>query len=299
MFSRWNRASRGLFSLAVAASLAACGGGSGTSASSPAVPASNPQSAQTLAVTFAGTSTLAHVRRPAGLAATPVTVSVNGTVVGTGTLDANGHAKIAFTVAVPAGATVTIVAGSLTVTAVIATTSANTAVLVTVNADGTVTVSSAADPAGGGAVTPAQPEREDETEDGKGNVTSIDASDATALPVNAFFTLTRACATLTLAPTSASVASIRFEEKASDGESDDAGRVRFEGAFTGPLTFPVAAASARLHVELFDAGGARLIDVKAPISAVTGGGAPASACPSPSASASASPQPTPSTSPAP
>ena len=292
MFPSPVRALRGLTALALAASLAACGGGGGGTVPTPAsgnITQTPAHSGQSLGLTFAGTQTLARVRRTQDLTATPVTVSVNGVVVGTGTLDGKGHAKITFTVTVPPGATVTIVAGALTVTATIATTSANTAVLVTVNADGSVKVTSAADPAGTGVVTPNQPEREDQTEDGKGNVTDVTANDATALPTNAFFTLVRTCTTLTLTPASALVASIKFEEKGSDGESDDAGRVHFEGAFTGPLTFPIDTATARLHIELFDAQHKRLIEVKAPISAVTGGpAAGASPCPSPSATATAS-----------
>lgn len=91
-----------------------------------------------------------------------------------------------------------------------------------------------------------------------------------------------------MTPTDPAVAFIKFEEKASDGESDDAGRVRFEGAFTGPLHFPVAAASARLHVEIFNAQHQRLIEVKAPIGAFTSGtSASTSPCPSPTATATA------------
>ncbi|MEA2689147.1 MAG: hypothetical protein QOD51_1754, partial [Candidatus Eremiobacteraeota bacterium] len=129
-----------------------------------------------------------------------------------------------------------------------------------------------------------------------GNPTSINANDAFVLPANAPFTLTRTCTTITLTPTSAAVASLKFEEKGSDGESDDAGRVKFEGAFTGPLSFAVVPA-ARIHIEIFDAQHKRLIEVKAPINAITSGtGTAASPCPSPSATAtataSASPAPT-------
>jgi len=135
------------------------------------------------------------------------------------------------------------------------------------------------------------------TEDNHGNVTAITSTGGIVLPANAPFTLTRTCTTLTLAPAGSAAAFIKFEEKGSDEESDDAGRVKFEGAFTGPLTFAISAASARLHIEIFDAQHRRLIDVKAPIGAFTSGTATgASPCPSPTATAtaSASPQPSPS-----
>jgi hypothetical protein len=279
-----------------AAMLAACGGGggSGTAPSTPARPGSPAQGAQSLGVTFAGTQTLAHLRATRDLSSTPVTVSVNGTIVGTGSLDANGHAKISFTVPVPPGATITIVAGSLTVTATLATTAASTAVLVTVKANGTISVSTSADPNGTGVVNPNDPEHDDEDEDGHGNVTSITAN-GSVLPANAPFTLSEACNTITLTPASSAVASIKLEEKVSDGDSDDAGRFRFEGPFTGPLQFPVVSSAARLHIEVFNARGDRLIEVKAPIGAFTSGAnASPAPCPSPTATASASPSPVPS-----
>lgn len=278
-----------------AAMLAACGGGgtSGTSPSTPAQPGSPAQGGQSLGITFAGTQTLARLRGTRDLSSTPVTVSVNGTVVGTGTLDANGHAKIRFTVSVPPGATITVVAGSMTVTATLATTSANTAVLVTVKADGTIAVSTSADPDGTGVVDPNDPEHDDEDEDGHGNVTSITAN-GSVLPANAPFSLVDACGTITLTPTGSAVASIEFEEKASDGDADDDGRVRFEGAFTGPLSFPVVSGAARLHIEVFNARGDRLIEVKAPVGAFTSGAnASPAPCPSATATASASPSPSP------
>ena len=279
-----------------AAMLAACGGGGGSA--SPAVPANvntpGSRSAQSLGVTFAGTQTLSRLRTTRDLSSTPVTVSVNGTVVGTGTLDGNGHAKITFTVNVPPGSTITIVAGHLTVTATLAMTTAGTAVLVTLKADGTITVTTAADPSGTGNVNPNDPEQEDEDEDGHGNVTSITANNGNVLPANAPFSLVNACGTLTLTPTNAAVASIKFEEKGSDGEDDNAGRVRFEGAFTGPLTFPVVSTAARLHIEIFDKNHNRLIEVKAPISAFTSGtNANSSPCPSPTASPAPTPTPSP------
>ncbi|HYW54451.1 MAG TPA: hypothetical protein VE826_10800 [Dongiaceae bacterium] len=279
-----------------AALLAACGGGGGATAAGPIPNQSQPtQSTQSLGVTFAGTQTLAKVRRTQDLASVPVTVSVGGVVVGTGTLDANGHAKITFTVAVAPGSTITIVAGKLTVTATLAMGTQATAVLITINADGTISVKSAGDRDGNGIVDANDDEQEDATEDDHGNVTSVNAGSGNVLPANAPFTLTRTCTTLTLTPVGTTVASIKFEEKGSDAESDDAGRVRFEGAFTGPLTFPIASAAARLHIELFDAQHHRLIEVKAPISAFTSGTSTgASPCPSPSAAPSATPSASPS-----
>jgi hypothetical protein len=288
--------------LAAAAMLAACGGGgSGTSSSVPAgggQPASAPQGTQSVGVTFAGTQTLGAVRSPRDLTSTPVTVSLNGTVVGTGTLDGSGHAKITFTVAVAPGSTIAITAGQLTVTATLAMTAASTAVLITVKTDGSVTVTSAADKNGDGRVDPNDNEQESEDEDGKGNVTSVTAADGNVLPANAPFTLVNACGTLTLTPASSAVASIKFEEKTSDGDSDDNGRVRFEGAFTSALHFAVVSSAARVHIEIFDAQHRRLIEVKAPIGAFTSGTAGASPCPSPTATVTPSPGPSASASPA-
>ena len=278
----------------VAALLAACGGGGGTSPAAgpvPSAPAPPAQGAQSLGVTFGGTQTLAKVRRPQDLASVPVTVSVGGVFVGTGVLDRSGHAKITFTTAVAPGSTVTITAGKLTITATLAMGAQATAVLITINPDGTISVKSAGDRDGNGMVDQSDDEQEDATEDDHGNVTSVNAS-GNVLPANAPFTLTRTCTTLTLTPVGTTVASIKFEEKGSDSESDDAGRVRFEGAFTGPLTFAILPGSARLHIELFDAQHHRLIEVKAPISAFSSGTSTgASPCPSARATASASPRP--------
>ncbi|MDB5092939.1 MAG: hypothetical protein JWO85_1040 [Candidatus Eremiobacteraeota bacterium] len=276
-----------------AAMLAACGGGgTGTTPSTP-TQSHTAQGAQALGITFAGTQTLNKLRGTRDLNSVPVTVSVNGTVVGNGTLDSGGHAKIAFTVPVAPGSTITVTAGQLTVVATLALTSQSTAVLVTVKADGSITVSSSADPAGAGVVNPNDPEHEDTDEDGHGNVTSITAS-GSVLPANAPFSFVNGCGTITLTPTSSAVARIKFEEKGSDDESDDAGRFKFEGAFTAALHFPVISSAARVHIEIFDAQGKRLIEVKAPISAFTSGtNANASPCPSATAAPSTSPKPTP------
>lgn len=290
---------------AVAALLAACGGGGGTSpggSTIPNQPARTAQSAQSIALTFTGTQTLAKARGTRDLASVPVTVSVGGVVVGTGTLDAKGHAKITFTAPVAPGSTITVVAGHLTVTATLAMGAQATAVLITINADGTISVKSAADADDNGNVDPNDPEQEDETEDDHGNVSSVNAGTGVVLPANAPFSLSRTCTTLTLTPVGTAAAFIKFEEKSSDDEDDNASRVKFEGAFTGPLTFAIAAQSARLHVEIFDAQHHRLIEVKAPISAFTSGtvtGASPSPCPTPSAAPSTTPSAAPSTSPSP
>lgn len=289
--------------LVAVAMLAACGGGGGTSPSVPnggQPPVSPPQTAtQSLAVTFAGTQTLGKARSPRDLTATPVTVTFNGTVIGTGTLDANGRAKIKFTASVPPGSTVTVTAGNLTVTATLAMSAPGTAVLVTVKADGTVTVTSAADKHDDGNVDPDDPKHEDQDQNGHGNVTSVTAGDAVVLPANAPFSFVNACGTITLTPKGAA-AFIKFEEKGSDGESDDAGRVKFEGAFTAPLQFAVVSSAARGHIEIFDAQHKRLIEVKAPIGAFTSGtNANSSPCPSPTATATASASPRSSASPSP
>ena len=284
-----------------AAMMVACGGGGGSgpaSSSLPGTPANTgTQSNRSVAVTFAGTQTLAAARGTRDLTATPVTVSVNGTVVGTGVLDNKGHVKIVFTAPVAPGSTITIVAGKLTATATLSMSATSTAVLIAVKADGTITVTTAADNDGTGMVDGNNQQEDNEDEDDRGNVTSVTAN-GNVLPANAPFTLVNACGTLTLTPASPAVASIKFEEKGSDDESDDAGRVRFEGAFTGPLHFPVVAGAARVHIEIFDAQHKRLIEVKAPVSAFTSGtGTNASPCPSPSATPAATPVPTPSPSP--
>jgi len=285
--------------IVAAALLAACGGGGGTAAVPvPSQAQGTAQSTQSVAVTFAGTQTLAKVRQTQSLASVSVTISVGGVVVGTGTLDANGHAKIKFTGAVAPGSTITINAGKVTVTTTLAMGTQATAVLITINPDGSISVRSAGDRDDNGVIDPSDDEQEDAIEDDHGNVTSVNAGSGNVLPSNAPFTLTRTCTTLTLTPVGPAVASIKFEEKGADSESDDAGRVRFEGAFTGPLTFAIVTGSARLHIELFDAQHHRLIEVKAPIGAFTSGTSTApSPCPSPSPSAS--PSTTPSASPSP
>ena len=281
--------------------LAACGGGGtspGGTVPNPSAPTT--QSAQSVGLTFSGTQTLEKVRRPQGLASTPVTISIGGVVVGTGTLDANGRAKIKLTAAVPPGSTITVTAGSLTATATLAMGTQSTAIVITVNPDGTISVRSAGDRNDNGVVDSDDSEQEDETEDNHGNVTSVNATGGSVLPANAPFALTRTCSTLTLTPVGTAAAFIKFEEKGSDEESDDIGRVKFEGAFTGPLTFAISAASARLHIEIFDAQHRRLIEVKAPIGAFTSGTATgASPCPSPSATATPTPTPAPSATPTP
>jgi hypothetical protein len=278
-----------------AAMMVACGGGGGSGPAS--LPGTSPntgtQSNRSVAVTFAGTQTLAKLRGTSDLTSTPVTVSVNGTVVGTGFLDNKGHVKIVFTAPVAPGSTITIVAGKLTATATLSMSATSTAVLITVKPDGTITVTSAADNDGTGMVDGNNPEEDNEDEDDRGNVSSVTAS-GSVLPANAPFTLVNACGTLTLTPTNPAVASIKFEEKGSDDESDDAGRVRFEGAFTGPLHFPAVSGAARVHIEIFDAQHKRLIEVKAPVNAFTSGmGTTASPCPSPAATPSPTPTATP------
>jgi hypothetical protein len=277
--------------LTATALLVACGGGGGSMPAGNQGPSGLQSSGRSVGITFSGTQTLAKIRQTRDLNNVSVTVSVNGVVVGTGTLDGNGHAKITFTVPVAAGATVTIVAGSLTVTATLAMSTTATAILVIVNNDGTISVKSAADMHGDGNVDNDDPEQNNDTEDGHGGVSAITAN-GTVLPANAPFSLTDNCTTLTITPTTSQVASVKFEEKTSDGEDDNSGRERFEGPFTGPLTFPIISGQARLEIEVFDANGKSLIKVKAPLNAFTSGTS-ASPCPSPSASASATPSPTP------
>jgi hypothetical protein len=162
-----------------------------------------------MSITFGGTTTLSAVRSTKDLNQTPVTVTLNGVVVGTGTIDGNGRVKITLP-GIPAGSTVVVTAGSVSVTVVLAMTAAATAVSVTVNSDGTVTVKAAADPNNTGVVTPDEDEQQDETEDKHGNVIEVDNQKMAALPANLPFTLTNVCGTITVTPASAAVAFLQF-----------------------------------------------------------------------------------------
>ncbi|MFN2460824.1 MAG: hypothetical protein ABR591_09090 [Candidatus Velthaea sp.] len=117
---------------------------------------------RTLGITFARTSTLAAGRQTLDLNQTPVTVTMNGAVIGTGTIDHDGKVKITLKAGVPAGATIAMIAGKLTATFVLAMATTATGVLITVNADSTITIVAAADPNNTGIVTADEDEHENE-----------------------------------------------------------------------------------------------------------------------------------------
>ncbi|MFN2459761.1 MAG: hypothetical protein ABR591_03580 [Candidatus Velthaea sp.] len=253
---------------------------------------------RSVGLTFSGIATLASGRRTLDAAPVHVTVTMNGAVVGSGPIDANGKGKIALT-GVPAGSTIVVTAGIISVTVVLATTANATAVLVSANPDGTLSVKAAADPNNTGSVTPDEDEQQDAIEDGHGNVTTV--NNAAVLPANLPFNLANACGTITLTPANSAAASVRFEEKNSDDANDHGdARVRYEGPFTQALTFPVLGNESRIHVIVFDAAHKQLVEVKAPLAAFTSGSVKPAACPStspspaPSASASAAAQTSPS-----
>lgn len=268
-----------LTTLIAGGALAACGGGGGSSGApggSALVPTRHTGPRVTLA--FAGTTALSTSRRTFALAGTAVTITYNGRTVGSGELDANGAAAIELEGDVPEGATVSVTAGSITATLVLAHTMEDTAVLVQVNADGTITVSVSGGTQPKASPAPDDPNGSDETEDGHGNATSVDENDgSTTLPANLPITVTATCTTVTLAPLSSAIASARFEENLDDG--DGGSKFKYEGPFTAAMQFPLIAQSARLRIELFDAGNVRLLDLRAPLSAFG-----VNACPTPSPS---------------
>jgi len=272
--------------LLAAGALAACGGGGGSAAApagSPVIPAKS--TGARVALAFSGTSTLSSSRRTFALAGTNVTVTYSGRVVGSGQLDSNGAAVIELEDDVPAGATVSVTAGTITASFVLAHTMDDTAVLVQVNADGTITVSVSSGTQPQASPAPDDPNGSSETEDGHGNATSVDENDGgTSLPANLPVSVSATCENVTLTPVSSAIAGLRFEENVRDG--DGGSKLKYEGPFTAAMTFPLIAQSARLRIELFDAQRRQLLDVKAPLSAF---GVSACASASPSASPSATP----------
>ena len=246
--------------------LSACGGGGGSSGPGAGGNVIPPQSsARRVALSFTGTSTLLR-RAQTSLSGTPVTIVYNGSPVGTGTLDANGAVTIQLESSVPAGATVSVTAGSITATVVLAHTMEDTAVLVQVLSNGTISVSVSGGTQPVASPSPADPNGSTETEDDRGDVESVDENNGNAsLPANLPISVTSDCKTVTLTPLSSAIASARFEENIEDG--DGGSEFKYEGAFTAAMTFPVVAQSARLRVELFDAQHNHLLDLKAPLSA--------------------------------
>lgn len=217
------------------------------------------------------------------LAGTAVSVTYNGKTIGTGQLDANGAATIELESNVPEGATVSITAGSVTATFVLAHTTEDTAVLVQVNTNGTITVSVASGTQPEASPSPGDPNGESETESDNGSVESVTENDGNStLPANLPFTVSATCTTVTLTPALAAIANLRFEENVED--SDGGSKFKYEGPFTAAMSFPLISQTARLRIELFDAQNTQLIDVRAP-SAAFG----VSSCSTASPSASPSP----------
>jgi len=275
--------------------VAACGGGGGS-----AVPAGGGTTSTTqskIALAFAGTSTLSGLRATKSLAGTTITVTYNGATVGTGSLDSTGAATITLTSPVPAGSTVLVTAGTTTISFVVASATTNTAVFVQVNPDGTLTVTTSGGTQPTASPAPGDPDGSTSTEDKNGTPTIVNDNDGkTTLPSNLPIVVTDACSTVTVAPASGkSFARLRFEENVHDGEGGS--KLKYDGAFNGPMSFPLVSQAARLHIQLFDANHHQVLELQAPIGAFTATSVTAS--PSPSASPSALPSASPAASPSP
>ncbi len=241
----------------------------------------------------------------------PVTVTYNGAVVGTGTLDSNGFVDLTFTQNVPAGATVTVTvgsgAGAITATVTLATASSSTASEIVYNPGPppSITVTSAGDVTGSGAITPGAPQEVSENENpSSGQPTSVNSSSDDQLPTNLPVSITTCGGSvITIAPNGTQTNgpwTLSFEEKVSD--SDNSPKFEYEtAAFSGPLTFPELASAARIELVITDSTGALILALEAPLNAVTNGSPTAVASPTPGASAtpSAAPSAVPSGSPAP
>ncbi|HET9393182.1 MAG TPA: hypothetical protein VFO29_06675 [Candidatus Rubrimentiphilum sp.] len=270
--------------------LAACGGGAGTG-SGGALPRAN--SSSLVVMSFSGITSLSSGVRTLSVTGTSVTLTFNGQIIGTGTLDATGKAVIEIEKPVPPGSTITATAGSTTVTFVLAQSGRDTAVMVQRNADGTLTVTVAGGEQPEASPDPNDPDGAEEVEDNQGNVEMVDDNDGNStLPSNLPIVVTNTCTTITIAAkTGQTFSRLRFEENIHDG--DGGSELKFDGAFTSPQTFALIAQSARIEIELFNATGQEVLDVRAPISAFTAvSGQPTpSPCPS-KAPATPSPQPT-------
>lgn len=286
---------RKLFTLSALASLAlaACGGGAGGYGMNPSTVTPGSASRQ-VTLAFTGASSLSAARQTLSVGGTAVTLMFNGQVVGRGTLDASGKVVIELDKTVPAGATITVTAGSTTVTFVLAQAARDTAVMVQRNADGTFTVTTVGGEQPETNPDPNDPDGEQEVEDGQGDTEMVNDNDGHAtLPSNLPIVVTNSCTTITIAAKPGqSFARLRFEENLRDG--DGGSKLKFDGAFTSPQTFPLIAQSARIRIQLFDANGKQVLDVRAPIGAFTAvAGQPTpSPCPTGTPSASASPVPT-------
>jgi hypothetical protein len=260
------------------------------------------QAAQLMGITFSGTSTLSRIRSSQSLSGTVIAAKLNGVVVGTGSLDGNGHAVITFTSAVPRGSTLTLTAGSTTLTVVLAKAVPATTVTVTATASG-FTILASGDPTGTGNAAPSMTDNdaEDMDEGPNGNVMDVDDPMATTLPANLPVSIVTACNGIVISPIAAGIASIRVREQTDDQNNDDDANAKLDvrGAFTAPATFPIVSTAARLRVEVFGQAneqGQEIVEIRAPLSAVTAATTAPSPCPTafPSTLVSPSPSPSPS-----
>jgi hypothetical protein len=288
--------------LAATSLLAACGGGSSGISATPSAPAntSSNQAAQLMGVTFSGTNTLDR-QRVASLSGTTITAKLNGTVVGTGTLDANGHAVITFSTSVPRGSTLVLTAGTTTLTVTLAKAVPATTVTVTATASG-FTILASGDPTGTGNAAPSMTDNdaEDMDEDHNGNVMDVDNPTLTTLPATLQVTIVAACGGIVISPNAAGILSIRVREQTDDRNNDDDSNAKLDvrGAFTAPATFPIVSTAARLRVEVFGQAneqGPEIVEIRAPVSAVTAGATAPATCPAafPGTQVTASPSPSP------
>jgi hypothetical protein len=237
-----------------------------------------------MGVTFSGTNTLDR-QRIASLSGTAITAKLNGTVVGTGTLDANGHAVITFTATVPRGSTLVLTAGTTTLTVVLARSVPATTVMVTLTTSG-LTVLASGDPTGTGNAAPSTSDNdaEDMDEDHNGNVMDVDDPMLTMLPATLQVTVVDACGGIVISPNAAGILSIRVREQTDDRNNDDDSNAKLDlrGPFTAPATFPIVATTARLRVEVFGQAneqGPEILEIRAPVSATTAGAAAPATCP--------------------
>ncbi len=311
----------------VIVAMSACGGGGSASApsgSSNILPPNSPSGPTVSTSTKLGVKVAAasgsalpfSAKRSSQVASStaagqPVTVTYNGVVVGTGTLDANGFVDLTFTQNVPAGATVTVTVGSgasaitASVTLVTALSSTASEIVYNPGPPPSITVTSAGDINGSGAIAPGAPQEVSENENpSTGQPTSVNSSSDDQLPTNLPVSITTCGGSvITITPNGTQTNgpwTLSFEEKVSDSDHSP----KFEyvtAAFNGPLTFPELASAARIELVITDSTGALLLALEAPLNAVTTGSPTAVASPTPSASATpvASPSASPSASPLP
>ena len=252
----------------------------------PAVPvAAGGQTAQLMGIAVSGTNALARFRSTQSLSGTSITAKLGGIVVGTGTLDANGHAVIMFTAAVPRGSTLVLTAGTATITVMLARTVPATTVSITATATG-FTILASGDATGTGNAAPSMSDNdaEDMDEDTNGNVIDVDDPMLTMLPATLQVTIVAACGGIVISPNAAGVLSIRVREQTDDQNNNDGSNAPLDvrGVFTAPATFPIVATAARLRVEVFgqpNEQGPKVVEIRAPIFAVTAGATAPAACP--------------------